>query len=66
LPGVPSTRHIHVRAQAPNRPMLTTQLYFPGEPGNESDFLFRRDLLMAIQEQGNAKVVRFDFVLKLV
>ena len=59
------TRHIHVRVQAPNRPVLTTQLYFPGEPGNEGDFLFRRDLLMAIQEQGNAKVARFDFVLKL-
>ena len=59
------TRHIHVRAQAPNRPVLTTQLYFPGEPGNEGDFLFRRDLLMAIQEQGTVKVARFDFVLKL-
>ena len=59
------TRHIHVRAQAPNRPVLTTQLYFPGEPSNEGDFLFRRDLLMAVQEQGNAKVARFDFVLKL-
>jgi len=59
------TRHIHVRLQAPNRPALTTQLYFPGEPSNEGDFLFRRDLLMAIQEQGNTKVARFDFVLKL-
>jgi protocatechuate 3,4-dioxygenase beta subunit len=59
------TRHIHVRVQAPNRPVLTTQLYFPGEPGNEGDFLFRRDLLMAVQEQGNTKVARFDFVLKL-
>jgi protocatechuate 3,4-dioxygenase beta subunit len=58
------TRHIHVRVQAPNQPVLTTQLYFPGEPGNDGDFLFRRDLLMAIQEQGNAKVARFDFVLK--
>ena len=59
------TRHLHVRAQAPHRSVLTTQLYFPDEPSNESDFLFRPDLLMAIQEQDNAKVARFDFVLKL-
>jgi protocatechuate 3,4-dioxygenase beta subunit len=25
------TRHIHVKVQAPNQPILTTQLYFPGE-----------------------------------
>src|SRR6478672_2952964 len=28
------TRHIHVKAQAPSKPVLTTQLYFPNEPGN--------------------------------
>ena len=28
------TRHIHVKVQAPDEPVLTTQLYFPGEPGN--------------------------------
>ncbi len=31
------TRHIHVKVQAPNRPVLTTQLYFPGEPRNDED-----------------------------
>ncbi len=25
------TRHIHVKVQAPDSPVLTTQLYFPGE-----------------------------------
>ena len=25
------TRHIHVKVQAPNGPILTTQLYFPNE-----------------------------------
>ena len=34
------TRHIHVKVQAPNRPVLTTQLYFPGEPANERDGIF--------------------------
>jgi protocatechuate 3,4-dioxygenase beta subunit len=27
------TRHFHVKVQAPGRPVLTTQLYFPDEPG---------------------------------
>lgn len=58
------TRHIHVKVQAPNRPVLTTQVYFPGEPRNQHDFLFRPELLMAIREEGAAKAGRFDFVLK--
>src|SRR5215813_4811291 len=35
VPGVypGRTRHIHVKVQAPGRPPITTQLYFPGEPG---------------------------------
>jgi protocatechuate 3,4-dioxygenase beta subunit len=37
------TRHIHLRAAAADgRGALTTQVYFPGEPQNESDPLFRR------------------------
>ena len=59
------TRHIHVKVQAPNRPALTTQVYFPGEAQNEDDFLFRPDLLMKIRNAGSATDGRFDFVLKL-
>jgi protocatechuate 3,4-dioxygenase beta subunit len=59
------TRHIHVKVQAPNRPVLTTQIYFPGEPRNHDDFLFRRELLMAMRDEGAAKAGRFDFVLKI-
>lgn len=37
------TRHIHLRAASANgRLSLTSQIYFPNEPGNESDGLFRR------------------------
>ena len=32
--------------QAPDRPVLTTQLYFPGEPANASDGIFREELLL--------------------
>ena len=51
--------------QAPNRPVLTTQVYFPGETRNEDDFLFRPDLLMKMRNAGGARDGRFDFVLKL-
>lgn len=63
MPGVypGRTRHIHVKVQAPNKPILTTQLYFPNEPQNAQDGLFQEELLIAL---GNAEG-RFDFVLKL-
>jgi protocatechuate 3,4-dioxygenase beta subunit len=59
------TRHFHVRVQAPGRPILTTQLFFPGEPTNAGDFLFREELLLAVQDLGSAKSGRFDFVVEL-
>jgi protocatechuate 3,4-dioxygenase beta subunit len=31
------TRHYHVKVQAPERPVLTTQLYLPDEPTNRRD-----------------------------
>jgi protocatechuate 3,4-dioxygenase beta subunit len=57
------TRHIHVKAQAPNQPVLTTQLYFPDEPGNANDRIFNQELLMEIQETADAKQATFNFVL---
>jgi len=59
------TPHIHVKVQAPSRPVLTTQLYFPGEPGNESDRIFRRNLLIRMAAGGGAAEGRFDFVLDM-
>lgn len=57
-------RHIHVKAQARNGPLLTTQIYFPDEPGNARDFLFRPDLLMRLADAEGGKAGRFDFVLR--
>ncbi len=59
------TRHFHVKVQAPHGRILTTQLFFPGEPRNQSDGIFRRDLLMAVSAAENATEVRFRFVLDL-
>ncbi len=57
------TRHFHVKVQAPNQPVLTTQLYWPGESANESDRLFNPALLMAIDEQVDRHQARFNMVL---
>ena len=67
VPGVypGRTRHIHVRVQAPNRPVLTTQLYFPGEPENQRDGIFNPRLVMALREAPDTKAAKFDFVLNL-
>jgi protocatechuate 3,4-dioxygenase beta subunit len=57
------TRHFHVKVQAPNQPVLTTQLYFPGEPQNESDGIFSPELLMAMHEAAEGQQATFNFVL---
>lgn len=57
------TRHIHVMAQAPNQPILTTQLYFPQEPANASDGIFNPALVMDVQDAEDGKVGFFTFAL---
>lgn len=59
------TRHIHVKLQAPGRPVLTTQLYFPNEPRNNTDPIFDSRLLMNVRDVGNTKEAEFDFVLNV-
>ncbi|MFJ9522801.1 carbohydrate-binding protein [Kitasatospora sp. NPDC101801] len=59
------TRHLHVKVQAPNRPVLTTQLYFPGEPRNSTDTIFDARLLMNVRQIGSGKEGTFDFVLNV-
>ena len=52
--------------QTANKPVLTTQLYFPGDAAqNDRDGLFRRELLMRVAEAGDGMKARFDFVLDL-
>lgn len=66
VPGLyPSrTRHIHVHTQAPDQPVLTTQLYFPDEPANATDGIFDPALVMDMQDADDGKVGFFTFVLK--
>lgn len=67
LPGVypGRTRHIHVKVQAASRPVLTTQMYFPGEPINARDGLFDPALVVALADAADGVSARFDFVLAL-
>ncbi len=67
VPGVyvGRTRHFHVKVQPPNRPVLTTQLYFPGEAVNARDPIFSPELVMRVTEATTGKAGTFDFVVDL-
>ena len=58
------TRHIHVKVQAPNGPILTTQLYFPNEPRNASDGIFNPKLVLPMQATAQGQAASFDFVVQ--
>ena len=67
MPGIYSgrTRHIHVKVQAPDGPVLTTQLYFPGEPDNDRDGIFSPELVLDdVRDTGDARQGSFTFVLE--
>ena len=57
------TRHIHVKIQAPGRPALTTQLYFPDGADNRRDSIFDPALVMRVRDVEGGKLATFDFVL---
>lgn len=57
------TRHIHVKVQAPNGPVLTTQLYFPGEPANARDGIFNPALIADVQTTADGLRGTFNFVI---
>ena len=59
------TRHIHVKVQAPDQPVLTTQLYFPDEPSNATDGIFDPALVVDLQDTDEDKLAYFTFVLDL-
>jgi len=59
------TRHLHLRAQAANRRILTTQLYFPGESLNARDGLFNSALLMQTRNAGGKIEATYTIVLAM-
>ena len=65
LPGLypGRTRHIHVKVQAPGTPVLTSQLFFPGDAGNQTDRIFDPALLVDVRKTPQGLVGMFNFVL---
>jgi protocatechuate 3,4-dioxygenase beta subunit len=57
------TRHIHVKVQPRGGQILTTQLYFPGEPRNRTDGIYDADLRMRVTRSRARWHGRFGFVL---
>jgi protocatechuate 3,4-dioxygenase beta subunit len=56
--------HIHVKASAAGHDLLTTQLYFAGDPFNEGDPFIKDSLIMTPTESGDGSLsATFDFVL---
>ena len=53
------TRHIHVKVQPPGGRVLTTQVYFPGDPANRRDGLYLPELEMRSAGAGEGN---FNFV----
>jgi protocatechuate 3,4-dioxygenase beta subunit len=56
------TEHIHVKIQAPNGPVLTTQLFFPGVSGNQTDQIFDPSLVVTEQKSQEGIRASFNFV----
>ena len=54
------TEHIHVKVQAPNGPVLTTQLFFPGVAGNESDGIYDPKMVITVQDTPDATSAEYS------
>lgn len=62
-PGQFRPRHIHLKLEAAGHRAIVTQLYFSGDPYNESDSMFRESLVVDSAEGGEGLVGSFTFVL---
>jgi protocatechuate 3,4-dioxygenase beta subunit len=57
--------HIHVKVRAHDQaPVFTTQLFFPGEKTNATDFLFDKRTLMNVKDTPDGLKATFDFVVE--
>ena len=58
------TRHMHVKVQSQEGfPILTTQLFFAGDPRNQNDSILLPVLVMEVQDTADGRVATFNFVL---
>lgn len=62
-PGDMRPAHIHVKASAGNSRIVTTQLYFKGDPWINHDPEVRPSLIMSPRQASDGLAAQFDFVL---
>ncbi|MBX5496516.1 MAG: dioxygenase [Bryobacteraceae bacterium] len=61
----PRPPHLHVKVRKGDGPVLTTQLYFRGNPYNYHDPSVRPSLLLDLKDNGgNGKSAEFQFVIR--
>lgn len=58
------TGHIHVKVTPPGGRTLATQFYFPDDPSNRTDRMFRRELVLTISRTNGVLTGRFDIVVE--
>ena len=63
-PGDMRPSHIHVKLSFEKSPVLTTQLYFKGDPWNHHDAAVRPSLIMSPRRESDGLAAQFDFVIK--
>jgi protocatechuate 3,4-dioxygenase beta subunit len=66
VPGIypGRTEHIHVKVQAPNGAVVTTQLFFPGVTQNARDGIYSPSLLLNVADNGDGTLnATFNFVI---
>lgn len=63
-PGDMRPAHIHVKASYGKSPILTTELYFKGDPWMHRDAGVRPSLIMSPRRESEGLVAKFDFVIK--
>lgn len=68
VPGIypGRSRHIHVKVQAKDKPVLTTQIFMPTDPLQRADGLFRKQLVMKAEtpkKEDGGQATSFRFVL---
>jgi len=58
------TEHIHFKVQAPNGPIITSQLFFPEVAQNNSDRIFDDSLVIPVEETNNGLLGQYNFVVR--
>jgi protocatechuate 3,4-dioxygenase beta subunit len=62
----PRTAHIHAKVRAnDNSPVLTVQLFLPGEKRNQTDPIFDSSLIINIVDADGGEKASFNFVLNV-